>query len=520
MLMDEIAHEHATFDNAIRKHRAAAIGVCIAMSLCFSPMIVSMIGLGQTDSATFQWALIVFVAVVGLSVLRALRTLARLSRAQELVPSHDGKVCPECVIVMEQTGDEQLTCPKCNGMLMWSDVRKYWDTFATDNRMSMKQRTELRIKAGNARSFSWTRFTEKLRDSLAWKIGYFVAIFAIMAGVFAIAMGQSVLASFMHFVPMILLMFGVIMFMAGLKWPVADASFCAACQYQRPPDAAGPAPQRCPECGAAWNAIGGTRHGRTTRKPRLIFAGSIVAAIGFYATMHPGSLSKLTTSILPTGSLIQQVTNPRSGFVVDEWNEIVSRNLSDDETIALATGLLDRRNESFIDRGGETWLAAQITANALPDDLVKRYYEEDLEIWLVGPTEATVGETVRIAAGSTHRAAAGMSPAPFVLVSGFFVDDETEPKGRRSQAIDGIMFGRERKFPSGDRADAGDGPVLTLEPTTPGTVHVRLELWIAHLPTPGTIYKINWNDDGTPTTSVTPTWLEHRMFEHVVEVSE
>ena len=504
------------------QRRAMNVGVAIAL-LWMIAGLTAYVAFGRSIGDDFEigwlWLLILFPAVA--LVAQALQR-RRMRRIEELVPALGGMVCPKCVRAVERSGDDVMRCGTCQRRYSAGELRTYWDMSVTEPMAALRLWRSMQQRQVSRRNLRGVKaLLLRRHGNPVWMCVSLAAMFMGMGAVFSAVTGGSIIAGSLTYVHMVPLMIGFFLLMTGWKHRAGPASFCAACGYQRTPGETADSCSCCPECAGNWNEVGGTRHGEANRRPGYIAAGATLAALGLVLVLNPLMLGNWKAMVLPTSSLIQEASRPHGSFLMDEWAELNGRTLSEAETIELAEALLAKRlGKSYSDREDEKWLTAQIAANALPGELVARYYAEALDVWIIGSSAARVGETMKLEIG-THYRGGGLagSPQPVALISGFFVGDDPTPNGRQIQGIPGVMFGHVRLQYGGEDVGPGNGPSHTLTPNAPGTVRVRLALWLAHLPQPGNV-AITWNNDGTPVAPAGAVWMEQRVIEHVIEVSE
>jgi hypothetical protein len=517
------AREPSAISRAVQKQRRALSLMLLLLLPLLALPIVLIAYIDRRTGVGFDITWIVVLALIFPAVLIVVPLAMRrkFRRIEALVPAHDGLVCPRCVQALDQRGADALHCGRCGRRFVPDVLRKYWDMSITDPLASVQLwREMMKQQPGSQGKRSLVQRILTRHDNMYWMAGSFVATWLVAGVIFALFTGSSLMAGALSFVHMIPFMLGLLLLMSNWKRREGAVSFCAACGYQRAPGLQRVELTQCPECGENWNQIGGVKHGVVKRRAGRTAAGVALAAIGLALIASPVYLGSWQAKILPTGSLIHEISRPNSGFVMNEWAELNRRALSGVQIVTLAEGLLAKRlSKSYCDRDDDNWLVAQIAADALPRELVERYYTEALDVCIIGPTQAKVGETITLAIGTHYRAGGGRNPAPVALISGFFVNDDPEPKGRQAAGIDGIMLGQRRLHYGGEDAGPGNGPALSIVPDEPGTISVRLELWIAHAPM-GTVNQITWQEDGTPMKPAGTVRMEHRTIEHVIDVSE
>lgn len=451
------------------------------------------------------------------SILLAKRT----RRIAALVPEHDGMVCPKCIVAAQRCDDVQkVQCAKCSRVYHVDALRRFWDMSVNDPMEAARfLGTELMKSECNDSSFSalLRRLIVRRRTSVVWVIAINAVIWLGAGTLFGVFRGGSLLSGALTYSHMFIFMTGFFLISIGLKQRRGNARRCAACKYQRVPNG-DDAQLRCPECGADWNAIGGTEYGEVRRQPQLIVAGAVCVLLALII-MGPMQFGGWGKKIMPTNWLISEIASAPRGFTMHEWQELNTRTLTQAQLLTLAKGLVDKQlRKGYLSSDAENWMTAQIAAGALPDELVQRYYQQTLDVWIVAPERANVGENIELAIGTRYRVVMTNNPKPVALVSGFFIGDETEPRGRQNAGIAGISLGKVRYHIGDEDRGSGSGPVVTFTPTKPGQLRIRLELWLAHMPMPWAVPEIQWQANGTPATPNGAVRMEHRVVEHMIEV--
>lgn len=177
---------------------------------------------------------------------------------------------------------------------------------------------------------------------------------------------------------------------------------CAACDYDltgaEPGEAVVPGEHeaRCPECGSRWG-----RAGMTVRGERLwswrAFAVAALCMVPFFAyTVFPLVTGRFTVrrtllSVLPTGSLIEEVSRSRS-FTMDDWAELNTRTLTPAQHTRLVRGLLERDALSLHAwSDGAKWFIGESVAGRLTAEerglALQRFVGLRLQRGLSGPRD-------------------------------------------------------------------------------------------------------------------------------------
>ncbi|MCI0631128.1 MAG: hypothetical protein L0Y44_10810 [Phycisphaerales bacterium] len=444
--------------------------------------------------------------------------LARKGRSiSTLVPKHHAMVCPKCIVPLDSTDQtDRMSCPKCRADYKADHLRTFWDRYLADPVDA--SRWWLTVAPPTKRGSGFKVFMGRMHGKPLGMIGINAVIWLGAGMLIGLVRGSSVIGAALTYVDMFLLMCGFFLLMAGWKRREGDTTRCAACTYQRFAGIGAAQLERCPECGADWNAPGGAIHGDVRRSPWLIATGAFLMLVAFGLISSQFHVGAWQLQILPTNALIKEVARAPRGFTRDEWIELNSRTLSRAQSLRLAEALLDKRiRKGYFSADADNWLVTQIASGSLPQPLVERYYREALDVWIVAPAKSKVNESVTVAIGTRDRHASSTNPKPVALIAGFLFGDNGQACCRQDQGIAGIMLGQQRLH-FDHEAGSGQGPKAIFQPDRPGPLRVQLDIWLAHLPPPGTVNPIVWNADGTPADPVGAVWMEHRTIEHVIEI--
>lgn len=236
---------------------------------------------------------------------------------------------------------------------------------------------------------------------------------------------------------------------------------CAKCQYTMEGAPEG-GYDVCPECGRDLRAKDAIAKGHKTIIKPMMIAG-IALVIASFATI--GRFSRGSSGYLPylpTGSLIKEVTTAPRGFTSDEWKELLTRTLTSREVEILFEGMLGLRDtKGYFAREAEGWLDRTALARAVPADVVERYYEGMLSVWIAAPESVSRGEPRGLRfgfggdfQGNLHVPAASVLQVFFVpeslTVDGEPADMQNDPR----HPIPGISMNTTNQ---GDRGAPRDG---------------------------------------------------------------
>lgn len=270
-----------------------------------------------------------------------------------------------------------------------------------------------------------------------------------------------------------------------------DEPRCRKCQY----DLAG-APEGgfhlCPECGANLRLPHGVMKG-TRRIILPMLVSGVVVVLASFASMGlfiRGSGTYMP--YLPTGSLIREVTSAPRGFTSGEWAELLTRQLTPQQTEQLFQGLLELREaRGYYSNDAEGWMDQAAMAASVPPDLIERYYQGMLRLWIAAPEVARRGATptLRFGFGGDFRGNIHV-PANSVLQVWFVPESLTvdgQPADMLNNPTDpiyGIHLGTADRSFRGVRPDpvnpATEGPIanLDLARVSQDTVELRGTGWL------------------------------------------
>ena len=255
-----------------------------------------------------------------------------------------------------------------------------------------------------------------------------------------------------------------------------DEPRCRKCQY----DLAG-APEEgyelCPECGSGLRSAHAIRRGtRRVIVPMVVFGVAlVVVSYATIGTFLRGSSSYMP--LLPTDSLIKEVTTAPRGFTMDEWAELLTRSLSPQQAEWLFEGLLDLRDDrGYYASEAEGWMDQAALSRAVPSEAIQRYYEGMLELWIAAPDMVRRSQPgdAWIGYGADHKG--NLSVPSHAVLRVYFEPDSLTVDGRPAdmvrdprQPLPGLSMNTTDQSYRGEHRDrrtiSTNGPQARLDPS-------------------------------------------------------
>ncbi|MCC6907609.1 MAG: hypothetical protein IT430_06695 [Phycisphaerales bacterium] len=458
--------------------------------------------------SAIRWSVIVPVALNGAIAIFSIRQALREWRILHRVPEFDAMVCPKCLSTMEHAGGDNVQCPKGHAVWPRTELRQFWEQFGLARMASWRTLAEQRRRHERRRWDVMGRHREWIQRHPVLAFTTVPLLMTLVyCGVLALVIPSYRLEA-LRFAPfMWIVATGAICLALGGKQRRGSEPHCARCEYERAVSQES-ATSLCPECGAAWNAPGGTVRGTISSKPPLLVAGAILLVLGMsgFQASQTGPISAWFASATPTSALIATLGSSTAGGAAD-WVELGNRTLAPEQRDRLAELLLDQRLEVsyFSATDGAAWIESQISAGTLPAELTERFFREALALRLDGPESARVGEECTVAVEGARRLSGKSSWRAEVAVAGFRTDDhETfhgmEGKWRMDTEFDTRIRGylvRDRLvgIPQNDRVP----PVAILKWDKPGRHTIHFTAFIVIRPSAsGFGYTLDWKADDTP----------------------
>lgn len=512
--------QHPWFTSLQRQVRWMWVSVALTLLVLVAVIVfiyqkIAAIAIGVPGGAPTKiilWAAIAVVPLIILPVVLVRLQMRRQHRLMQMMLENSGMVCPQCRVPIEIGGEQRsVECARCGRAFAVEELQQLWSTLMLDP-MPANQWWAKHSAGQGARGKAARWLMPEGRLHPIRMIAVQFALWTTAGVLLALVRGASLIAGSLQFMHMFLVMSGFFLAAAGWKMRAGDSRYCARCNYEQGPDPA--ALERCPECGFEWNAFAGTVRGQVRPNKPMMVIGVLIALLGFASIFAPLTGANWQLKMLPTGPLIQETVTSRS-FTMAEWTELRTRTLSPDQQRRLATGLLDKRlRTAWFTPDEDNWFAAQLAADALPDNLKMRYYREMLYIELIAPAQAKIDETVALDAKFTYRGATSNNPTAEAYIAGYYIGDDPAPLARQSVGAAGIMLDKSR---SGGRKRAVSSEFT---PTAAGVVPVKLKVWVMYIPMGQGNQAITWQTDGTPVIPAAAVWHELRAFERTIEIIE
>jgi hypothetical protein len=241
----------------------------------------------------------------------------------------------------------------------------------------------------------------------------------------------------------------------------------------------------------------------------FILAASIVSPL----------LARSWKPLLPTSLLIARVGDPGGNFTIDEMQALNARQLSPAEQAHLTLTLLDKRvRRDYFSPDEQRWLDGRVAAGGLAPDLLDRFYREMVEVWVVAPEIARVGEPFTVGVGLQEHRPLTTSCTPLVLVGGYWLDASTDRAGGSDVAEWTEDIGAEhRSFRRITRAKYPHEAALIAAEAGARTIH--LEYWLLVMPRSSGAVSVTWGPDGKPVLPRGALFLERCEVSKTIHVA-
>ncbi len=247
----------------------------------------------------------------------------------------------------------------------------------------------------------------------------------------------------------------------------------------------------CPECGRDWLGEGSLVRGGRRRgwaRPAVLFAILVLPAVFMILALDGAGPYRY----MPTSQLVR-LAESQSGRFGNPWRELGERELTDGEVRRLVEGLVNTPWERRFPDGSRAgwWLKDQMRLRRIPDDVLQQIIADMVEIELLTPADARVGEEVEVRV--VMRTLADRWP-PFLLhavFGGYTIDGGFAPleRGDRMRVVQAPARGVPRERPLADS--------VVFTPDQSGEVRVSIDCWF-FLDPPLPAGAISWRLDGTP----------------------
>ncbi len=283
---------------------------------------------------------------------------------------------------------------------------------------------------------------------------------------------------------------------------------CALCDY--PFNEA----RVCPECGSDWSQTNTLRRGTRRRRPWMAVLGGVIIVTGVLLLTSP-LLTRAAWTIAPTSLLLDlggRVAPPEGVFAA-----LNRRMLTPEERLDLAGRLIDQSDApAGLTSQQADWLAITAKMNLLPAPLADRYFRDGLKLSLRVEGPAIVGESIRVELTRGNLLPTSPLAMPVsAWLTGWWVDD-----GKVADAWadwDSTTRFDESLLQTLPTSGPTHLPGITITPSTPGTVTVRVVVWLVAAPSRPTLVL---NPDGTPRfgSNSTPIWTRRVELVKQIEV--
>lgn len=395
------------------------------------------------------------------------------SKILSMVPENDGKVCPACILpLIQNENDFTNKCKKCNNVWQPEQLSKYWEQYAFVRMISHKMLPP--YKANNSNTFFFY-----LKNTIIDNHCKIILVGLLIIYPFYIHNDPywniTVLKTFV----LSLLYTGIVLQSRASKKRIGQDPHCAACEYPKPPD--NNPDSICSECGAEWNTPGNTIYGIAVENQPKQYLGMIIFFASFLFLINnnriPG-LYQWTASSMPDSALIDQYFNDRyNSNAKTYWNEIVSRNLNNQNHEKLISELISLRTDHFysVNTSESTWLSNQITNDLMPDKYLEAYFHEFLSFSIHAPIEIPINNTITVNLDAKENNRNGIFDA-CIAFEGYF---ENTPMDADIQT-EIIPIKRATKFVKNFFDD--DIYYWKIQCTNPGNLQVGMVAWFIVVP--------------------------------------
>ena len=452
----------------------------------------------------------------------------RQKRILDLVPEHNGRICPKCMLVMKKTDTAgSLRCPKCKAEWPDDEIVQYWEQLVLPMRESAMWLAEKQQKYSPHKSKRWfVRLAEMQafakRRPILWMCLFAVIIIPIyMAFIYRVdGNWYSVISQTIMILPYI---FAFALIGRGMKQRRGKEAHCASCNYLKPPSGSADIPN-CPECGHAWNEFGGTVYGTVSPKPWLVVPGVLLFIIPMFMPLIriSSTFSGIYAKAMPTSLLIPYVSG--YGHFVDAgaWAEVNNRNLTQQQRDHLAELILNTRKEhDYLDTDNSTWLNTQIKNKTINASLINRFFDERLQLTLTGPDHAVVGDAVTFHLEGKNRSD-GTGYRVMAIPDQLIQDDQIIPKNEilTGQWEDCFLF--DSNTHGGTRSAPHQPRPFKLTFHSPGKHTIHVVIWFTGLPAMSYMAPMNVSRkaDGSPVLPPRAVWSKKVELMRTIVVSE
>lgn len=473
----------------------------------------------MSSMSVFMAAPLVFVLICA----------ARFRRIAQRVVDENGRICPWCrrPLVPSDAAPGEFRCEDCDAVHAIKEIEQYWVNWV----LHMPEAARWHMRNHPRRDVWWRKFTAQMQaPAQIGKVqkGWVVFAISIFIAWFLFSWwSMSLYPTLMLAVPMGITMAATAAITFRMRKRTGSGAFCASCEYQLPPER--DELKKCPECASDWTVPGAVYTGKRQFMRREIIALSLVmlfCIVSFAFVLGTVDIIGNQSRWQSNDRLIQRALTSHT-FFLNDWDELFSRTLTDEQQLTFARGLLERRaKRETLDRQANDWFLRQMPAGSLPQPIVDEFKSGILLLNVDAPTQVRVGEEVplRITNIVQFRNVPPFDRDLAIIFGGFIGDDIDTPIGRTDELLRDSRFGS-RRYTHGSRTwdesrriDRDYGPIGTFTAATPGTLELRARYWLMWLPRQLIGSPLEWHEDGTPVIPPQAEWVYEQQLETTIEV--
>jgi hypothetical protein len=464
--------------------------LAVALVAVAAPWVLMWLVLGMGSLGALLALALSFLLTGGLLAAHWWTWSARWRRVSEGLAQareRDGQVCPMC----HQTPATSPDAPRCcrAAPTGWDAdaYRAWWQTVRDRGIMDHSL---------------WSAFGDARSRWRTWRPGTMTLLWPALGLFGPLATGSLPVDAWewlLLLAPRAIFGYGFDLFIRGFGLVRFGPLACAQCSYPL----AGSSAPKCPECGSAWRAPGGSVSQRRAPRWSLAATGLVIAVLGgtmwWHLTMGGGAWIR---RFQPTASLILvAANNGPSTFIPSDaaWRELARRTLVPAEESTLFDALLDGRSRSsFMSALPRNWVTAFLAAGKASPAQLARWRRGSFVPELTAPAAVRVGEPIPIEIRGEHMEQL-LPPAVGVAVHlgtvGFEGDPPSPPKGGPGAWT--LEISQRKTIPSAE-----------LRSDVPGVREIVVTVWLVARPYGQLSKPVEWNADGTPLLPPDGLWAE------------